>query len=204
MQLIYIHGLDSGSRTVKGQWLEDYCAQHHAHVCVLKPDLNMPPLAVMEKLSQLIAQDAQTVLVGSSLGGFFATACVAKHGVPAVLLNPSVRPFDSLQRFDAYTENTKNMQEVVHTTKGGWQITRQHFADLKTLYHDVPVNADKMLVLLKAGDEVLDYRIAKSHYSQAGAVSQIIIDEGGDHQMTDFKEKLPLVMQFFGGLISSF
>lgn len=201
MQLIYIHGLDSGKNSIKGQWLEAYCAENHPHIIVQRPDLNMPPLQVFAHLSKLIAQDEQTALVGSSLGGFFTTACVAEFNLPAVLINPSVRPFDSLQRF-VNKDNVSNQKTdtIIYSTEGGWNITHQHFADLKTLYKDVPENADKMLVLLKTGDEVLDYRIAKEFYSQTGAASQIIIDEDGDHAMHDIQDKFPMMIQFLFGV----
>lgn len=202
MQLIYIHGLDSGKGSIKGQWLEEYCAKHHPHIKVQRPDLNMPPLQVFAHLSDLIKQDSQTVLVGSSLGGFFATACVAEFQVPAVLINPSVRPFESFKRF-AKDVAEDDMTTILRSTEGSWHITQQDFVDLKTLYKDVPKHADKMLVLLKTGDEVIDYRIAEQHYAQDGAMSQIIIDEGGDHFMHDLQDKIPTIMQFLFGFDGS-
>jgi len=192
MQLIYIHGLNSDHLSIKGQMLTDWCAKRRPDITVLRPNLNMPPQEVMALLAQLIAQDPNTAVVGSSLGGFFATACVAQYGVRAVLVNPSVRPFESMQRFfaDGATE---------HVTETGWRMLPSQFDDLRTMFHPVPRHADRMLVLLKQGDEVIDYRIAQSYYGQAGAQSPMVIEVGGDHFMHDMDQKIPLMIDFLYG-----
>jgi predicted esterase YcpF (UPF0227 family) len=189
MQLIYIHGLNSDAQSPKGQMLTDWCAIHRPEISVVRPDLNLPPLKVMEKLTQLIENDSNTGLVGSSQGGFFATACVAKFGVKAVLVNPSVRPFETLKRFFAHGQHG-------HTTAGGWTITESDLVDFATLFNPVPLYPENILVLLKQGDEVLDYRVAEAHYGQNDAQSSMIIESGGDHFMHDMADKIPLMIDF--------
>jgi predicted esterase YcpF (UPF0227 family) len=189
MQLIYIHGLNSDAQSPKGQMLTDWCAVHRPEITVIRPDLNLPPMQVMEKLSQLIENDSNTALVGSSQGGFFATACVAKFGVKAVLVNPSVRPFETLKRF--FSSGHQG-----HTTAGGWTITESDLADFATLFNPVPVHPENLLVILKQGDEVLDYRVAEAHYGQDGAQSPMIIESGGNHFMHDMADKIPLMIDF--------
>lgn len=200
MQLIYIHGFNSGPASQKGQMLRDYCQIHHPQVQVHHPDLNRPPCEVVEQLSDLISKSKQTGLVGSSLGGYFATLMVARHNVPAVLINPSTRPFDTLSNYvsDELAQTDLPPEHIVHTTEGGWNITRQDFQDLEDMYQVTPKHANKLLVLLKTGDDVINYQLAKNYFSQPekNSQSQIIIDYGGDHAMLDFKEKIPLVMQF--------
>jgi predicted esterase YcpF (UPF0227 family) len=189
MQLIYIHGLNSDAQSPKGQMLTDWCAIHRPEIKVVRPDLNLPPVQVMEILSQLIESDPNTGLVGSSQGGFFSTACVAKYGVKAVLVNPSVRPFESLKRF--FTNGHHG-----YTTAGGWTITESDLADFATLFNPIPLHPEKIFVLLKQGDEVLDYRIAEAYYGQDGAQSSMIIESGGDHFMHDMADKIPLMIDF--------
>jgi predicted esterase YcpF (UPF0227 family) len=189
MQLIYIHGLNSNAASTKGQMLEDWCKAHRPEIKVIRPDLNLPPQQVMQLLGDTIAQDTHTRLVGSSLGGFYATACVAKHSVRAVLVNPSVRPFERFKRFfaDGGTE---------YHTETGWIVTPDQLDDLKALYQPLPANPDKILVLLKQGDEVLDYREAESYFSQDEAQTALIIEPGGDHFMHDMDSKIPLMINF--------
>ena len=71
MQIIYIHGLNSDHTAEKGKILDEYCQQHHPQIKVHRPNLNMSPAKVEALLKDLIAQDEQTGLVGSSLGGVF-------------------------------------------------------------------------------------------------------------------------------------
>ncbi len=190
MQLIYVHGLNSDERSLKGQWLQDYCAQHFTDITVKRPNLNLPPLEVMQLLGDLIKQQPDTVLVGSSLGGFYATACVARHNIKAVLLNPSVRPFESFaKRYFSHGEHD-------FITETGWRITPAQLGDLRALYDPQPQHSDKLLVLLQQGDEVLDYRVAQAHYSQPGAQCRIIVEQGGDHFMHNLPDKLPLILDF--------
>lgn len=189
MQLIYIHGLNSNSNSVKGKMLDDWCQVNRPEVKVLRPDLNLPPRQVVALLQELISQDAHTGLVGSSLGGFYATACVAQCGVRAVLVNPVIRPFERFKRF--FAEGNSE-----YLTETGWVVTPDQLDDLQALYRPLPANPEKMLVLLKQGDEVLDYRDAERHYGQDSAQSAMIVEPGGDHFMHDMDSKIPLIMNF--------
>lgn len=189
MQLIYIHGLNSDAQSPKGQMLTDWCAIHRPEIKVIRPDLNLPPLQVMDILSKAIQSDPDTGVVGSSLGGFFATVCTTKFGVKSVLVNPAVRPSERFKRYFTHGQNG-------HTTAGGWTMTPSDLVDLESLYQAVPSYPEKILVLLKTGDEVLDYRVAEGYYGQAGAQCSMIIEAGGDHFMHDMADKIPLMIDF--------
>lgn len=189
MQLIYIHGLNSNAQSPKGQMLAEWCAMHRPDIQVIRPDLNLPPRQVMALLTDLINSDVNTGLVGSSLGGFFATVCTAQFGVKSVLVNPAVRPFE---RFLRYFKDGQHG----FTTEGGWTITKSDLADLAALFNPVPLHPEKILVLLKQGDEVLDYRVAEGYYGQNGAQCSMVIESGGDHFMHDMADKIPLMIDF--------
>ena len=199
MQLIYIHGLDSGPESTKGLLLEAYAQQHHPVVRVQRPDLNRAPEDVIALLEDMIAEDPHTALVGSSLGGFFTTALVARQQVKAVLINPSVRPFDSLTRFMEASPAAKP-DDVIYTTSGGWGIRPRDFDVLKSYFHATPKYPENLLVLLKTGDEVLNYREALAHYTQEGFEASVIVEPGGDHFMHDLDTKLALIFEFLFGL----
>ena len=104
MNLIYIHGLDSDANSTKGVLLDEYCQKHHLDISAHRPDLNQPPKVVFDKLLKLVAEldaDSKVILVGSSLGGYFATLVSNETGCPALLINPSTQPHITLQRFEA-------------------------------------------------------------------------------------------------------
>ncbi len=195
MQLIYVHGLDSGPESIKGEMLEDYCRKHHPHITVQRPDLNCEPDTVIKLLLNLIEQDPQTGLVGSSLGGFFTHAIVAKTGKPAVMINPSIRPYESLRRFTGDRENVPK-DEVIYTTSGGWGIRPRDIDALLKYKQDQPQHPDRQLVLLKTADEVLNYREALEFYTQPGFEASVLVEPGGDHFMHDLPTKIPLIVKF--------
>ena len=201
MNLIYIHGLDSDANSTKGLLLEQYCQQHHPDIIVHRPDLNQPPKVVYDKLLKLVAElDAKSkvVLVGSSLGGYFATLVSNETGCPVLLINPSTVPHITLQRFEedksADTLKTDDDKDkVLHTTDGGWALTK---ADLQWFAHHQLLSVDnpsEVTVLLKKGDELLDANLSAAFYQHQGAT--VIMQAGGDHRFSDFKEHLPEVLQ---------
>ncbi len=217
MNLIYIHGLDSDANSTKGLLLEEYCQQHHPDINVLRPDLNKSPAQVREQLLSLVdglndSKDEQrgssnTVLVGSSLGGYFSTLISNQIGCPALLLNPSIQPHITLQRFsdpsvsdpDSNDESSDN--NVLHKTAGGWRITPsdlQWFADNQISQVTYP---NKVAVLLKEGDELLNSELSQEFYQGQGA--SVTVQAGGDHRFSDFGEQLPMVIERLRDLVKS-
>lgn len=202
MQIIYVHGLNSSHLAMKGNLLKDYCAKNFPEITVHCPNLNVSPDKVVEILDNLIAKDPQnTGLVGSSLGGFFSMIMANKTGCKTVLLNPSTNPAKSLTRF--YQGDLASLADdtVLHKTQTGWDITK---ADLTWLANNRPESAkfpENFLVMLKKGDETIPYEIAVEYFSQPNKQSHIVIDEGGDHRMTDFETKLGQVVQFLFGKV---
>jgi len=217
VNLIYIHGLDSDANSTKGLLLEKYCQQHHPDITVLRPDLNKLPAQVREQLLSLIeglnnSKDEQigssnTVLVGSSLGGYFSTFISNQIGCHALLLNPSIQPHITLQRFsDNSVSNQDSSDElsdnkVLHTTAGGWHITPsdlQWFADHQISQVNYP---NKVAVLLKQGDELLSSKLSQEFYQGQGA--SVTVQAGGDHRFSDFGEQLPMVIEMLRELVKS-
>lgn len=215
MNIIYIHGLDSGANSTKGILLENYCQQYHPDINVVRPDLNKTPDQVFRQILSLIESlnnndDAQlktsnTVLVGSSLGGYFSTLVSNHIGCPALLLNPSTQPHVTLQRFadeSILARNDRNevsTNKVLYTTAGGWNITYsdlQWFAEHQLAAVNYP---NKIAVLIKEGDELLDPNLSAKFYQQHGA--KVILQAEGDHRFSDFGEKLPMVIDMLRQLL---
>ena len=218
MNIIYIHGLDSDANSIKGSLLEEYCRQYDPDIKVLRPDLNKTPDQVFDQMLSLIdsvasknSHDQNTVLVGSSLGGYFATLLSNHTGCPALLLNPSIQPHQTLQRFkhstEAETEDdgakdesaNDEASEVLYTTLGGWRITN---ADLKwfACHQLSSLNYPKKVVaLIKEGDELLNSSLSANFYREQGAT--VNMQKGGDHRFSDFKTQLPKVIEVIQQLV---
>ncbi|WP_201597518.1 YqiA/YcfP family alpha/beta fold hydrolase [Psychrobacter fulvigenes] len=215
MNIIYIHGLDSGANSTKGILLENYCQQYHPDINVVRPDLNKTPDQVFRQILSLIESlnnndDAQLetsnmVLVGSSLGGYFSTLVSNHIDCPALLLNPSTQPHVTLQRFadeSILARNDRNevsTNKVLYTTAGGWNITYsdlQWFAEHQLAAVNYP---NKIAVLIKEGDELLDPNLSAKFYQQHGA--KVILQAEGDHRFSDFGEQLPMVIDMLRQLL---
>ena len=215
MNIIYIHGLDSDANSTKGILLENYCQQYHPDINVVRPDLNKTPDQVFRQITSLIeslnnSDDAQrqtsnTVLVGSSLGSYFSTLVSNHIGCPALLLNPSTQPHITLQRFadeSILAPNDRNevsKNKVLYTTAGGWDVTRsdlQWFAEHQLASVNYP---NKIAVLIKEGDELLDPNLSAKFYQQHGA--KVILQAEGDHRFSDFGEQLPMVIDMLRQLL---
>lgn len=213
MNIIYIHGLDSDVNSTKGLLLERYCQQYHPDINVLRPDLNKSPVQVFEQLVSLIetldsnenkevrnikdiSNHKNTVLVGSSLGGYLSTLVSNHIGCPALLLNPSTQPHITLQRFSddnwLDSKNSPLTDRVLHKTAGGWSITQsdlQWFADHQLSEVNYP---EKIAVFIKEGDELLNPELSKAFYQKQGSV--VTLQAGGDHRFSDFDKQLPNII----------
>jgi predicted esterase YcpF (UPF0227 family) len=128
-----------------------------------------------------MARHPGAALVGSSLGGYYATWLAEKHDLKAVLLNPAVRPYELLAPL-------VGPQKKFHTGEE-YEFTSQHVAELQALEVERVTPARYLLIVAK-GDEVLDYRRAVERYR---GCRQVVI-EGSDHGLSDFAEYLGYVL----------
>lgn len=185
--LIYIHGFNSSAQSFKARLLrERMSALGRGDECAC-PELAHRPAQAMAQLEALIAgaPAAQTALIGSSLGGFYATWLAEKYRLRAVLVNPAVRPWELLRD---YLGPQKNLH-----TDAQYELTAQHLDELRAL--DAPaISSGLYLLMVRTGDEVLDYRQAVARYH--GCRQRVI--QGGDHGFGDFGDYLDTALEFCG------
>lgn len=187
MSIVYLHGFNSAPQSHKAQVMQRYLAERGLGARFVCPKLPHPPDEAIALVERAIAHHADegVTLVGSSLGGFYATHLAEKHALRAVLLNPAVRPCRDLETYVGIQRNLYTGEE--------YELTREHVAAWRRL--DVAaVHPDRYLLIVETGDEVLDYREAVARY--AGA-RQVIV-AGGDHTLKSFPEHLPLILEFAG------
>jgi predicted esterase YcpF (UPF0227 family) len=186
--LIYIHGFNSSPASYKANLLRERLAAIGREALFSSPELPDLPRAAIELLQSEISlyPAAAVTLVGSSLGGYYATWLAEKFGVRAVLVNPAVAPYTGLR---AYLGPQQNLY-----TKAMYTLTEQHLRELESLDIVSPTRLERYYLMVTTGDEVLDYRDAVRKY--AGA-KQLVI-QGSDHGFRDFAEHLDSVLQFAG------
>jgi hypothetical protein len=164
------------------QWF----ALNAPHIKFICPDL--PPFAksAVDMLSSIIeAHHPESVfVVGSSMGGFFASYLIEQYDLRGVLINPAVNPTRGLANWIG--ENTNYMSGEK------WLFESHHIDEFRQFESKRITLKSNYLVLLQTGDDVLDYRDAQIHY--AGA--KIIIEQGGDHSFIDYDQHLAKIHQF--------
>lgn len=184
--ILYIHGFNSSPASLKASQLQRAMAQLGLAGQLRVPALHHHPRQAIAQLEGLIAELGRPVLVGSSLGGYYAIHLAERHGLPALLINPAVRPH---LRFDGYLGPQKN-----HYSDETWELTADHVTALAEL--DVPALQDpaRYQVWLQTADETLDYRDAQAYYRACA----LRIQAGGDHGFQGFAERLPTLFAFAG------
>jgi len=184
--IVYLHGFNSSPASGKARLLGEHMASLGREADYYCPALpNSPREAVALVETNLVGRHPQSVtLVGSSLGGFYATYLAERHGWKAVLVNPAVHAHLLLR-------SALGPQKNWHTGET-WELTASHLAELAAL--DVPVisRPERYLLLAQTGDEVLDYRDAVAYY--AGA--RHLIEDGGDHGFAGFERHFQTILDF--------
>ena len=183
--LIYIHGFNSSPASSKAQLLKARLEAKGRGTEYAAPALPHSPAQAAVLLDSLAQRHPAAALVGSSLGGYYATVLAEKYDLKAVLLNPAVRPYDLLK-------DHLGSQRNFHTGEF-YEFTQQHVEELRAL--EIPaVTPARYLLIAAAADEVLDYRAAVERYR---GCRQIVI-EGSDHGLSDFESHVDTVLEFCG------
>ncbi len=184
--LIYIHGFNSSALSFKAGLLRRRMAELRRSDELVCPELPHRPLEAIALLEALIeVQTGPVALLGSSLGGYYATWLAERHEAPAVMLNPAVRPYDLLE---ACVGPQTNLY-----TGARYEFTARHVAELRELELD-SITPERYLLIVQTGDEVLDYRDAVDRYR---GCEQLVIP-GGDHGLGDFDRYLERTLAFCG------
>ena len=183
--LIYIHGFNSSPASSKAQLLKARLEALGRGAEFAAPALPHGPAQAAALLDTLATRHPHAALVGSSLGGYYATYLAEKHRLKAVLLNPVVRPYELLALLVGRQKNLQTGEE--------YDFTRQHVAELRSLEVD-RISPERYLLIAATGDEVLDYRAAVARYR---GCRQIVID-GSDHGLSDFADYVDAVIEFCG------
>ena len=184
--ILYIHGLNSSPDSQKARQMSALMQRIGLAEHLRVPALHHHPRQAIAQLEAALAELDAPLLVGSSLGGYYATHLAERHGLQALLINPVVNPH---RLFDGYLGVQTN-----HYTGELWQLTQDHVTALAELEVPAPADPARFQVWLQTGDETLDYRQAAAFYQ----VCSVHIESGGDHGFQGFARKLPALLEFAG------
>ncbi|MES3003104.1 MAG: YqiA/YcfP family alpha/beta fold hydrolase [Pseudomonadota bacterium] len=185
--LLYLHGFRSSPQSTKARQFEARVRERHPGVHWWCPQLPPSPRVAMEMLVAGTAgwPSGRMAVVGSSLGGFYATCVAQAAGCKAVVLNPAVHPARDLAKYIGEQTSWHDPAERF--------FFEPHFVDqLRELETGPLTHPEKFFAVIAKGDEVLDWREMTARY--AGARIKLL--EGGDHALSDFPDHMDEVFGF--------
>ena len=185
--LLYLHGFRSSPLSAKAVKMAAAVQALHPAVHWWCPQLPPSPRQAMAMLMAGIAgwPRGSMAVVGSSLGGFYATWIAARTGCPAVLLNPAVHPARDLA-------SHIGEQSAWHSPQETFFFQPEFVQELRDLDAGTLSRPERFYTLIAKGDELLDWREMSARY--AGSQGQLL--EGGDHALSDFDTHLAGVLRF--------
>jgi len=192
--LLYLHGFLSSPQSKKAQQTIKYCQQIGMGDFINTPSLGSGPAETIAQLQSIVEAHGREklVLMGSSLGGFYATYLSEFYQAPAVLINPAVRPFEHWEKHIG--EHKNYYSDEVHV------VTKSHINELRNLFVNELTNPDNIMALVQTGDETLDYRLAVEKFEKA----HCLVREGGNHSYEDYESELPMIFEFLLSRIGHF
>ena len=185
--VLYLHGFLSSPASLKAQQTLAHCLGIGLGGNITIPQMNHGPAETIAQLHALIDENdaGNLVLMGSSLGGYYATYLAEFYQAPAVLINPAVRPYE---RWESHLgENRNYHSDEVHV------VTRAHIEELRQIDVTVLSKVKNFKVFLQKGDETLDYRQALEKFG----AGQCVVHENGSHSYDGFEHELPVMFDFF-------
>ncbi len=185
--LLYLHGFRSSPRSTKARLVQERIAQRYPGVTLWCPQLPPSPREAMDMVMQGIANwpRERMAVIGSSLGGFYASWVAEQTGCWAAVLNPAVFPARDLAQYIGEHTSWHDPQETFYFRPG-------YVDELHALATAAISRPERYYALIAQGDEVLDWREMSAHYR--GAHGRLL--EGSNHAITEFAEHLDEVLTF--------
>lgn len=185
-RLVYLHGFRSSPLSFKARMLGERMGAAGLADRFVCPQLPPSPRTAMSLVLEGIGLRPDDALVGSSLGGYYATWLAERLGCRAVLLNPAVNPAEGLDRYTG-------PQTMYHTDEP-FDFRPEYLDELRELRVSAITRPARYLLVAATGDELLDWRDMVAHYP--GAAHRVI--QGSDHGISDFDAHIDAVLAFAG------
>jgi predicted esterase YcpF (UPF0227 family) len=187
--VLYLHGFRSSPQSFKARMLRAWLQLQAPQVIWWCPQLPPSPLEAWELMREgTVDWPVHSMAVlGSSLGGFYATAFAEHRGCRAVVLNPAVEPARDLVRY-------VGEQTAYHDPAERFDFKAGYIAELRAIAPARLTHPERYAAVIAKGDELLDWREMSARY--VGATIRLL--EDGDHALSDFEQHLPFVLGFLG------
>ena len=188
--LLYLHGFRSSPQSFKALWMADWVAAHRPDLVWACPQLPPSPAAALADIRAITAAwpVATMGVIGSSLGGFYATIVAESLGCRAVLVNPAVDPARDLAAHIG-------RQTMYHSADESFDFRAEYVDELAAMTPPTPLGRPQdIFAIVAKGDEVLDWREMTARYAQG----PIKLVAGSDHGLSDFESHVPDLLRHLG------
>jgi uncharacterized protein len=198
--LLYLHGFRSSPQSMKARKVMAWLTQHRPDIEAWCPSLPPSPAAAMQWVGERLAHWPRqgVAVIGSSLGGFYATWLVehlpAVAQAAVVLINPAVNPARDLSRYIGE-------QTSWHSPADRFFFKPEFIGELRALTCAGLQHPHQYQVWAATGDEVLDWREMQARYAACShlcAPAGLHIVPGPDHALSDFDVYWPLMAEHLG------
>lgn len=186
--ILYLHGFRSSPASKKAIQIREALRARGRGDDYLCPQLPASPrAAIAVALAAARLEDpARLALIGSSLGGYYATYVAEQLGCRAVLLNPAIRPYDDLRGYLG--------PQPVYFSTATIEMKPEYLDELRAIDTPRITRPERYFLLAATGDELIDWRTMVAKYE--GCRQHVI--EGSDHAISDFASYLDEVLAFCG------
>lgn len=185
--ILYLHGFRSSPQSFKARLLGERMQALGLAAEYQCPQLPASPQGAIALASELLhTAGPEATLIGSSLGGYYATYLAEQFGCHAVLLNPAVKPPRDLEKYVGVT--------TAYHSDQPFEFKREYIDELRALEVVHITRPERYFLIAATGDEVLNWREMVAHYPGA---RQLVI-EGSDHGISEFRQYVDQVLSFCG------
>jgi len=176
-KIIYLHGFASSANSTKALQLKKHILENYSKTEIIIPDIENNIVDAVQQIDKLIEEFSPSALIGSSLGGFYATYFSEQYNLKCVGINPAVIPPAEMSE---YLGENKN-----YSTGEKFLINQEQLDLLDRMGREIKVIKcpRNFMILLQSHDEKLDYRVATNFYR--GAVLDVTF--GGNHSFENLE-----------------
>ena len=189
--ILFLHGFASSGKATKAEVLREYCSENFKNREFHSPDLPDEPDKAIKLISGILkSADENTIVFGSSLGGYYAIWAGAKYGVNIVLINPSVKPYEGLKERIGLNINYQTGEE--------FEFKDEYVKQLKDLADEIDndkLHREKIVLMLAEDDVLLDYKLTLKYFEDN--YGKLILEKESGHSFTKFGDNLKKVFDYF-------
>lgn len=187
--ILYLHGFLSSAQSAKGQWLQREFSQEGISFHCLSYPLKTPFLSLDALKTQMqalgcFAQNQPWIIMGSSMGGFYAQYLAQEYQKPLVMINPALQAVKILSQHRGLQQHP--------TTQETFDINTEYLKGLNTLQRE-PDASIKTLLLLDEGDEVIAFEPSLRAYENT---AEVLCFKNGSHAFEHLEEAWPTILAF--------